>query len=146
VGLESASLTSCCNKFPYIRSHPKWFSPSKPSSNPSHRLNAATPLCCRPRQANCPGRIARVRHSHWCFPRHLRYSRDPHTPSPRLEEERSPPPAALTDHCHHKVGKTSSPHCPGAVGPNRIVLVPRSSSLTLLTVGHGYHRLWLRQH
>jgi hypothetical protein len=36
VGLESASLTSCWNKFPYIRSHPEQFSPAESSSNPSH--------------------------------------------------------------------------------------------------------------
>jgi hypothetical protein len=39
VGLESTSLTSYWNKFPYIRSHPEWFNPSKPSSDPSHRLS-----------------------------------------------------------------------------------------------------------
>jgi hypothetical protein len=39
VGLQSVSLTSCWNKFPYIRSCPERFSPSKPSSNPSLHLS-----------------------------------------------------------------------------------------------------------
>jgi hypothetical protein len=39
---------------------------------------------------------------------------------PELEEERSPPPAAITDRHEPKVGKTSSPHRPDAVGLNRV--------------------------
>jgi hypothetical protein len=78
------------------------------------------PLCCRPRRANCLGWIAGVRRSHWCFPRCLRYTGDPPTPSPKLEQGRSLPPAALTDHYHLKVGKMSSPHHPRAVGAKPI--------------------------
>jgi hypothetical protein len=40
--------------------------------------------------------------------------------SSKLEEERSPPPVALPDRRHLKVGKMSSLRRPGAVGPNHV--------------------------
>jgi hypothetical protein len=78
-------------------------------------------VCCLPRRANRPGRFIEVRRPHWCFPRRRRYTGDPPPmPSSELEEERSPPPTALTDRRHLKVGKMSSLHCPDAVGLNRV--------------------------
>jgi hypothetical protein len=83
-------------------------------------LAVTMPLCCRPRRANHLGRITGVRRPHWCFPHRQRYTKDPPTLSPKLEEERSPPLAALTDRRHLKVRKMSSLCHPGAVGPNRV--------------------------
>jgi hypothetical protein len=46
------------------------------------------------------------------------------TPWPKLEEERSSLPAALTDRCHQKVGKMSSLCRPNAIGPNTSRIEP----------------------
>jgi hypothetical protein len=48
VGLESASITSCWNKPPYIRSCPERFSPSQPISNPSRHLSHRHAATCSP--------------------------------------------------------------------------------------------------
>jgi hypothetical protein len=72
------------------------FFQSKPSSNPSHRLSRCHTIVPLSAPSQPPRKDRRSPPPHLCFPHRQRYTGDPPTPLPKLEEERSPPPAALT--------------------------------------------------
>jgi hypothetical protein len=95
VGLEFASLMSCWNKFPYIRSRLSGFSNPNRAQTLATVLAAATPLCCCPRRANRPGRIVGVRHPICVFPIARGTPETPlhHYPSSRKKCHRRLPPS-----------------------------------------------------
>jgi hypothetical protein len=129
-------ITSCWNKFPYVRSHPEWFSPSKLSSDPSHRLSCCHTLVLPFLSSQQPRKDCRSPPPPFVFsPSHEVHWRPP-TPSPKLEQGRSPLPAALSDHCHLKVGKTSSPHRPGAIGATPVEDSPPECRPTVCRLAH----------